>query len=183
MLRNTKTSWGSASRAFHWVLGVLILAMLGYGYWMNHFAARPDRFFHRSIHADIGYVILLLLVLRILWRIFNPSPELPVGTPRWERVVAWVNHAVLYLVTFVVAMLGWALSGARTPDYASFFGWFRVPQFTSPDKAAARAYEENHIWGAYILMALVVLHVLAALYHHFYKRDRVLMRMVDGRSG
>ena len=81
MLRNTKKSWGSVSRAFHWVLGILIIGMLGYGYWMNHFAARPDRFFHRSVHADIGYVVLLMLVLRIVWRIFNPSPPLPAGTP------------------------------------------------------------------------------------------------------
>ena len=183
MLRNTGTGWGSAARAFHWVLGILIIGMLGYGYWMNHFTARPDRFFYRSIHADIGYVVLLLLVLRIVWRIFNPSPSLPVGTPRWERVTAWVNHIALYLVTFIVAMLGWAHSGARTPDYSNWFGLFRVPQFTSPDKAAARAYEENHILGAYILAGLVVLHILAALYHHFYKRDRVLMRMVDGKSG
>ena len=80
--------------------------MVGYSYWMNHFAARPDRFFHRSIHADIGYVVLLLLVLRIVWRVFNPSPALPDGTPRWERVMAWINHGALYLVTFVVAMFG-----------------------------------------------------------------------------
>ncbi len=181
MLRNTRTGWGSTSRAFHWLLGVLIIGMLAYGYWMNHFAARPDRFFHRSIHSNIGYVLLLLLVLRIVWRVFNPSPALPNGTPRWERVAAWINHAALYVVTFVVAMLGWARSGARTPDYSSWFGLFRVPQFTSPDKAAARVYEENHILGAYILMGLVAIHILAALYHHFYKRDRVLLRMVDGK--
>ena len=149
---------------------------------MNHFTARPDRFFYRSIHADIGYVVLLLLVLRIVWRIFNPSPALFNGMPRWERIAAWVNHVALYLVTFVVAMLGWAHSGARTPDYSSLFGWFHVPQFTSPDKAAARAYEDNHILCAYILAGLVALHILAALYHHFYKRDRVLMRMVDGKA-
>ena len=128
-------------------------------------------------------MILLLLVLRIVWRIFNPSPPLPAGTPRWERVAAWVNHFALYLVTFVVAMLVWAHSGAHTPDYSDWFGLFKVPQFTSPDKVAARAYEENHIWGAYILAALVVLHIMAALYHHFYKRDRILMRMIDGKSG
>ncbi|MBI3700055.1 MAG: cytochrome b [Afipia sp.] len=183
MFRNTKTNWGSASRALHWVLSILIIGMLGYGYWMNHFTARSDRFFYRSIHADIGYVILLLLVLRIVWRLFNPSPALPSGTPRWERAAAWISHFALYLVTFVVAMLGWAHSGARTQDYSSFFGLFRVLQFTSPDRAAAHAYEENHMWGAYILAGLVALHLLASLYHHFYKRDRVLMRMVDGKSG
>lgn len=183
MLRNTKTSWGSMSRALHWVLGVTIISMLIYGYWLNHFAARPDRFFHRSIHADIGYMIILFLALRLIWRAINPSPSLPAETPRWERIVASINHALLYVVTFVVAMLGWAHSGARAQNYSSFFGWFNVPQFTSPDRAAAKAYEDNHILGAYILAGLVALHIVAALYHHFYKRDRVLMRMVDGKPG
>ncbi len=181
MLKNTKNSWGSVSRGFHWGLGTLIIGMLGYGYWMNHFTARPDRFFHRSIHADIGYIVLLLLVLRIIWRLFNPSPALPVGTPMWERALARINQGLLYLVTFVVAMLGWAHSGAHTPDYSNWFGLFRVPQFTSPDKAAARFYEDNHILGAYILMGLVALHILAALYHHVVKGDKVMSGIIDGK--
>ena len=146
-------------------------------------AARPDRFFYRSIHADIGYIVLLLMVLRLVWRALNPTPALPSDTLRWQRIVARVSHWSLYAVTLLVAMLGWAHSGAHTPDYSDWFGLFKVPQFTSPDKVAARAYEENHIWGAYILAALVVLHIMAALYHHFYKRDRILMRMIDGKSG
>ncbi len=61
MIRNTTTAWGLVSRAFHWILGLAIIGMIAYGYWLNHWAARPDRFFHRSIHADIGYLILLLM--------------------------------------------------------------------------------------------------------------------------
>jgi cytochrome b561 len=58
-----------------------------------------------------------------------------------------------------------------------------VPQITSPDKAAADAYEERHIFFAYVLLALIVLHLAAALWHHFIKRDRVTARMVDGAAG
>src|SRR6516165_10122172 len=104
-----------------------------------------NRFFYRSIHADIGYVILLLTVIRLLWRGINPTPELPDDTPRWQRLAARISHWALYLTTILVAMLGWAMSGARTQNYASWFGLFNVPQFTSPDKAAANAYEERHI--------------------------------------
>lgn len=183
MVRNTKHSWGSFSRLFHWGLGLAIIGMLAYGWWMNHMAARPDRFFHRSIHADIGYAVLLLMVVRLIWRGVNPVPQPTDGSPRWERLLARFNHVALYLVTIVVALLGWAHSGAHKPSYADWFGLFRVPQFTSENRDNARFFEHWHIWLAYVLIGLVLLHVVAALYHHFVKRDRVLARMVDGEAG
>lgn len=183
MIRNTRQSWGSVARLFHWGLAGLIIGMLGYGLWMNHFAARPDRLFHRSIHADIGYVVLLLMVVRLIWRGMNPVPALPADMPLWERMAAHASHATLYGVTIVVALLGWAHSGAHKPDYADWFGLFRVPQFTSPDKANANFFEHWHIYMAYGLIGLVTLHILAALYHRVVKRDRVVARMVTGDAG
>lgn len=173
--------WDGVSRAFHWGLGLAIIGMLAYGWWMNHIPARPDRYFHRAIHADIGYVILLLTALRLIWRAMRPRPGLPPGTPRWECALAYANQGALYVMTIIVALLGWAHSGAHKPDYASWFGLFDVPQFTSESRANARLFENWHIYLAYVLLAMIVLHVLAALYHHFVRRDRVLMRMVDGR--
>ena len=183
MIRNTSSSWGSVARLFHWVLAVTIVGMLAYGWWMNHVPARPDRFFYRSIHADIGYLVLVLTVVRLIWRAINPAPALPADTPRWQRIAAHISHGALYAVTILVAMLGWAHSGARTPDYSSWFGLFHVPQITSPDKAAAQAYEDRHILFAYLLLALIVVHFAAALWHHFAKSDRVASRMIDGRPG
>jgi cytochrome b561 len=185
MMGNTSSSWGSVSRWFHWILGVAIIGMIAYGWWMNHFAARPDRYFYRSIHADIGYLVLLLTVLRLTWRGVNPTPALPEDTLGWQRIAARVSHALLYLVTILVTVLGWAHSGARPADqnYASFFGWFNVPQFTTPDKVAAHTYEDWHIYAAYVLLALIVLHVVAAVWHHLIRRDRVAMRMVRGEAG
>ncbi len=180
MLRNTPFSWGIVSRAFHWILGLVVIGMLAYGWWMNHLAPRPDRFFHRSIHADIGYVVLLVMAIRLIWRAINPVPAPPPDAPRWERVLARVNHWALYLITIAVALLGWAHSGAHKPDYASWFGLFRVPQFTSTDKATADIFENWHIYMAYVLIALVSIHVLAALYHHFIRRDTVVPRMAGG---
>jgi cytochrome b561 len=182
MMGNTALSWGIVSRWFHWVLGAAIIGMIAYGWWMNHFPARADKFFYRSIHADIGYVVLLLTVIRLIWRGVNPTPELP-DAPQWQRLAARINHWALYLVTILVAMLGWAHSGSRTPNYSDWFGLFHVPQITLPDKAAADAYEERHIMFAYVLLALIVLHVAAAAWHHYVRRDRVTLRMVRGEKG
>jgi len=184
MIRNTTSSWGSVARAFHWIIGLTILCMLAYGWWMNHIPARPDRFFYRNIHADVGYILLTLMILRVIWRAINPRPALPTEMPRWQRVAAAISHGALYLVTFVVIGLGWAHSGARPQgDYGSFFGLFQVPQFTSPDKAAADAYEDRHIFFAYVLLALIVIHLAAAIWHHFIRRDRIAARMVSGEAG
>ncbi|MGO4715122.1 cytochrome b [Bradyrhizobium sp. 2TAF24] len=181
-MKNSTATWGSVARAFHWILGFAIIGMLAYGWWMNHMVPRPDRFFHRSIHADIGYAVLLLTTVRLIWRALSPPPALPEEMRRWERGLATVNHGALYLVTMLVALLGWAHSGAHKPDYADWFGLFRVPQFTSENRANAGLFEDWHIYLAYTLLALIVLHILAALYHHFVRRDRVLARML-GRSG
>jgi len=183
MIRNTAMSWGSVSRWFHWVLGIAIVGMIAYGWWMNHIPPRADKLFYRSVHADIGYLLLLLMVLRLIWRGINPTPEPSADTSRWLRIAATVNHWALYFVTIVVAMLGWAMAGARAPDYSSWFGLFNVPQFTAVDKAAANFYEERHILFAYILLGLIVLHVAAAVWHHFVRRDRVTIRMVTGEQG
>jgi cytochrome b561 len=181
-MNNKVTGWDSVSRMFHWGLGVAIIGMLAYGWWMNRIPARPDRFFHRSIHADIGYVILLMMALRIIWRAFHPVPALPSEMPLWGRVLARINQASLYVLTLLVGFLGWAHSGAHKPDYSSWFGLFRMPQFTTENRINARDYENWHIYMAYVLLALVVLHVVAALYHHVIKRDRVLTRMLDGQA-
>jgi cytochrome b561 len=183
MIRNTTSNWGSVARAFHWILGLTIIGMLAFGWWMNHIPARPDRFFYRSIHADIGYLLLALMVLRLVWRWINPVPAMPVDTPKWERIGARAGHFALYAVVFLVIMLGWAHSGARPQgDYGSFFGLFHVPQFTSPDKATADAFEDRHIYAAYVLLALIVIHLGAAAWHHFIKRAGVTARMVDGKA-
>jgi cytochrome b561 len=182
MIRNTNAGWGSVSRWLHWGLALTIIGMIGFGWWMNHFPARPDRFFYRSIHADIGYVILLLTVLRLVWRLVNPTPAMPAETARWQKIAAHVGHGALYLIVIVVVLLGWAHSGAHTPDYSNFFGLFHVPQFTSPDKAAADTYEDRHILFAYVLLALIAIHFIAALWR-FIRRDRVVARMVTDEVG
>jgi cytochrome b561 len=182
MIRNTTTGWGSVSRWFHWCLAAAIIGMIAFGWWVNHVPARPDRYFYRSIHADIGYLVLLLMVARLGWRIINPTPELPADSARWARIFARISHAALYLVTILVAVLGWAHSGAHAPDYSSFFGLFHVPQFTSPDRELARAYEDRHILFAYVLLALIAVHVIATAWHHYIRRDRVAARMVTGEG-
>ena len=106
-----------------------------------------------------------------------------------ERVAAKATHWAFYILMVLVPLSGWTYVSSQWADGKPlnvptlWFGLFQVPQFTSPDKVAASAYEDRHILFAYVLLALIVVHVAAALWHHYRKRDRVLARMVDGEAG
>src|SRR5436305_7823716 len=97
MIANTDNTWGWPAKLLHWIGTILILLLLGHGWWMTHLAPRgPVRLEHYAGHAALGYDFLVLLVLRLLWRWAHAVPALPTEMPRWERVAAHVSHGALY---------------------------------------------------------------------------------------
>ncbi len=179
MTRNSTTNWGWPAIALHWLGAVLIVFLLAHGWWMTHLAPRPERIGNYDWHAAAGYDLLILLVARLLWRWMNPVPALPGDAAPWERYAAHISHAGLYVLMFATTLVGWALAGTmRTPLQHDLFG-IKVPLFyVNPDRSIHENMEDIHRVLAYVLLALVVVHTAAALYHHFIKRDTVLKRMV-----
>jgi cytochrome b561 len=180
MLRNTATSWGWPAKLLHWVGAAAILVLLVHGWWMTHMAARPDRIANYNWHAALGYDLLALLILRMLWRWANPVPALPAELRPWERTAAQAGHVGLYLLMFGASLTGWALAGTfRTPLSKDLLG-LPVPQILQ-DRAWHDLFEEAHFILSYLLAALVLVHVAGALRHYFIKHNDVLGRMWVGR--
>ena len=181
MVRNTATTWGWASKALHWIGALLILLLLGHGWWMTHLAARPDRLAHYAGHAALGYDLLALVVIRLLWRWLNPVPALPDDLQTWERAAARLGHFLLYVLMFAASLTGWVLAGTfRVPMQRDVFGLSFPILVTNLDRPVRQVVEETHMILAYVLAALVVVHVIGALRHHFVKRNDVLRRMTWG---
>jgi cytochrome b561 len=179
MWRNTRVQWGLAARVLHWLGALMIAVLLGHGWWMTRFST-PPRLPQYAAHADIGYVFLFLVLGRLVWRMLNPTPELPAGSERWERVLAPLTHWLLYILMLAVSGVGWGLAGTfRTPLTGALFGLVHVPQIVF-DPELHETLEDAHKSLAYLLLAVVVLHVVAALRHHFIKRNDVLRRMIGG---
>jgi cytochrome b561 len=123
MTFNTTTRWGWPAKTLHRIGALAILLLLGHGWWMTHMASRPERLAHYAGHSAMGYDLLALTVLRLLWRWLNPVPALPADLKPWERAAARAAHFLLYLLTFVVSVTGWIVATtSRTPMTKDLFG-------------------------------------------------------------
>jgi len=181
MIRNTAARWGWPARTLHWLGAVIILVLLAHGWWMTHMTLRPERLANYAWHSALGFDLLALTVLRLLWRWVNPVPAYPADAKAWERWTAQVAHAGLYVLILVVSVTGWVTANTfRTPITRDLFGLPFPTLVTGLDRALRNAFEETHLVLAYVLAALVVLHVLGALRHHLWKRNEVLRRMTWG---
>jgi cytochrome b561 len=178
---NSKTSWGWPARTLHWLGAVIILVLLAHGWWMTHMTPRPDRLANYAWHAALGYDFMVLIVLRLIWRWLNPVPELPVDSKAWERLAAHTAHWSLYVLMLVVSVTGWLVATTfRVPITKDLLGIDLPAIVTTVERPMRQLIEGSHMVLAYVLAAIVVVHILGALRHHLFKRNDVLRRMTWG---
>lgn len=160
----------------HWIVAALVLVNLAIG--LLHDSVLDGVRGAIPLHKSIGFTVLVLTLGRIGWRLAHRPPPLPSALSRWERTGARATHAAFYALLLAMPLSGWAMGSAgREARYPTrWFGLFDVPHL--PVSAAnAEAGDSAHLVLGYLMAALVVLHVAAALRHHFLLRDGVLARM------
>lgn len=177
LLRNNHEKYGAIAKCFHWVMALAILAMLVIGFKMTGLPMSPDKFRVYGIHKSIGALILIATFLRLFWRFINMVPELPADMPTWQKLGAHGLHVALYILMFVMPLSGWLMSSAAGFQ-VSVFGWFLLPNLIAPDAGLRALLGIAHEILAYAIIALVGLHILAALKHHFIDKDTILRRML-----
>jgi|TARA_B110000483_G_scaffold242295_2_gene327653 cytochrome b561 len=177
MIKNTSDRYGIIAVLIHWIMALVIIGMLCLGLWMVEldyyspwYETGPD------IHRSIGILIFLALIFRLFWRLTNIQPKPEPKLKTWEIRSAAAVHWLLYILIILIATTGYLLS---TADGRSVlvFNWFSLPaKITSiPDQANLSG--RLHYLLAISLMVLAGLHALAALKHHFYDKDKTLVRM------
>jgi cytochrome b561 len=181
MTLNSTTRWGWPAKTLHWIGAAVILVLLVHGWWMTHMTARPDRLANYAWHSALGYDLMALIVVRLLWRWFNPVPALPAGLKPWERMAARTGHILLYVLMLVVSVTGWMVATTfRVPMTRELLGLDVPPIVTAVERSTRQWIEESHMILAYVLAAAVVVHIIGALRHHFFKHNDVLRRMTWG---
>jgi cytochrome b561 len=176
-IRNTTARWGALAQLFHWTIVALILVQLVLANQYNHLPLGMAKLGVIARHKSVGITIFLLAVLRLAWRLMNPVPPLPDTLKPYERVLAHITHFALYAIILVMPITGWIMSSARNFP-VSWFGLVQLPDLVGQNKALYEAMHETHDILAGTLIAVAVLHVLAALKHHFILKDDTLRRML-----
>ena len=166
--------YGLSAILFHWTSFALIafVGALGLSFGL---IPRPNRIFWINIHAVVGLAVLALAVVRILWRLRHAPPDYPEGTPPLTRKLSGPVHWLLYGLMVVLPLVGIVayVWHARVFD----FGLFKVNFGVASNKPVYEAAEEIHEFLAFSLFGLVGLHAIAALWHHFIRKDGLLTRM------
>ncbi|WP_419420299.1 cytochrome b [Legionella sp. D16C41] len=174
-IKNTTARYGLVAITLHWLLAIIVITLLCVGLYMTSLQRSPLQIKLFGLHKEFGIVVLSLVTLRILWRFVNITPKLTI--PRWERVASLTIHWALYILMFAMPLTGWLMSSAAGFP-VSFFGLFTMPNLIAPNDYWRDIFAIAHEFLSNILIALIILHLLGALKHHFYNKDDTIRRML-----
>jgi len=130
-----------------------------------------------SYHKWLGVTVFLIVVIRVIWRATHTPPALPDSIAVWQQRAAHGLHHLLYVLMFAIPVTGWLMSSAKGVPTV-YLGLIPLPDLLGKDKALGHLLENIHATLNYLMLALLVLHVAAALKHHFIERDDTLARML-----
>ncbi len=176
--RNSSRRYGLVSIVLHWLVALTVFGLFALGYWMvglDYYSPWYRR--APELHKSLGLLLLAVMLVRALWRRFNPPPASLDSHGRVTRLASKLGHGLLYLGLFGVMVSGYLISTAGGRGI-SVFGLFEVPATltTIPNQEDLAGLVHEYLAWALVILAAV--HALAALKHHFIDRDQTLMRML-----
>jgi cytochrome b561 len=170
--------YDSVTKILHWLIFLLVASQYAVGEFMPHIGRKAQDVGLIALHMSLGATILVVIVIAIAWRLIHPVPQLP-ELPGWQRVAATLTHWALYLLVLVMTLLGWAATNYRGWP-APVLGLIPLPAIANKGDRWAHTAGDIHTFLVNVLLGLVILHVVAALYHHFIVRDNVMKRIIPG---
>jgi len=179
-LRNTADTYGALAKFLHWTIVILIIAQYVIIEAAEELPDGLEKLTMVTRHKSIGMLVLGLALVRIAWKLLNKAQPGPVPMPRPQRIAAAAGHGLLYVLILAQPISGWLMSSAANYP-VTFFGWFQFPALVGANEQLHEFYEEVHEFLFSALLVVTVVHVLAALYHHFIRKDDTLRRMLPFR--
>lgn len=164
------------SRLLHWLTAVIVVGMIGVGWWMTGLPLGLLKLKVYAWHKWIGLAVLTLTVLRLLWRWRHPAPPLPDTVAAWEHRLAPLVHWALLALLLAMPISGWAMSSAGGVAVV-WFGLLPLPDFVPRDTALFEVLRTLHRWLSWLLVTAVLLHWAAVVRHDIVRRDGIFRRM------
>lgn len=177
MPNETPTRYTAVAQLLHWVVAALIVTQFTLAWMADDLPLGLHKLVLLARHKSVGMTVLMLAIVRLLWRFRHAPPALPAGMTPLERFLARGTHAAFYVLLFAMPLTGWLMSSAKNYS-VSWFGFFTWPNLIAQNEDAFALLRTVHLYLSYALFAGAVLHIIAALKHHFWNKDDVLRRML-----
>lgn len=173
-----RLQYGTTAKVLHWLIVALLVVQYLIGWLMPDLHRGMQPGVPMTLHISVGFTILVLIVLRLIWRLTHPvAPES--SLPGWQRLSSELVHWMLYILVLATTISGWLFASFRGWS-VSFFYLLPMPMLSSDNAAAGRAIDGLHQAAEWTLLVFIGLHVVAALAHVFIYRDRIMQRMLPG---
>ncbi len=177
-IQNTQNQYGVIAKLLHWAMALMLIGLVIMGLIMVELPlGSVKKLKLYGWHKEWGVLVLMLVSLRLIWRLFNITPALPQNMPSWQKWAATSVHWLFYILMIALPLTGWMLSSASGLPI-SFFGLFVLPDLVSQSTELRSLLSEVHKWLAYSLIGAFFAHAGAALQHHFIHKDDILRRML-----
>ena len=178
---NTVLRYSPPAIVLHWLVALLIFVTFPLGVYMVDLPLSPDKLKLYSYHKRIGITILMLASLRVMWRVTHTPPPLPENLASWHRRASQIVHGLLYGLILAIPLSGWLMSSAKGFQTV-WFGVLPLPDLLDKNRELGDLLANVHQALNFTLLALVILHVGAALKHHFFEHQPFLQRMGWGKK-
>lgn len=176
--KNNASRYGHISLLVHWLVAIVVYGMFALGLWMVTLGYY-DSWYHQApeIHKSIGILLFIVMAFRVIWRFISPPPKPLASYSKLTKVSSIIVQILIYIILFSILISGYLISTADGQPI-SVFGWFDVPALFTGAATQADTAGEVHLYLAWAVVLLSVLHAFAAFKHHFFDRDITLKRML-----
>ena len=172
---NTFEKYGLLAKLFHWFTFIALIIQIPFGFYLVGLEFSDRRIDLENIHILIGITIFYFVLLRLIWKLFNPSPKSEHNFFKGQNLIAKTNHFLLYVGIFAITISG-VLKKLYMGEKLNFFIFQYA--FKESNFQLADSFYVVHIYANYLLIALVSLHILATIAHHVFFKDKILKKML-----
>ena len=173
-VKNTLTEYGLISKFLHWVSAILLLVQIPLGFYLVDLDFSQERIDVENIHVVIGLTIFYLVILRLLNKIINPTPKLDPSIFKGQKLLAKLNHVLLYVTILSITISGILKKLFNGETLLIFFKEFKIKN----NFELGELFYDIHVFSSYLIIALITLHIMAVIIHKFFFNDNLIKKIL-----
>jgi cytochrome b561 len=172
-VKNTLTEYGLISKLLHWISAILLLIQIPLGFYLVDLDFGPERLTVEEIHVTVGLSLFYLVILRLLYKIFNPTPRLEPSVFKGQKFLAKLNHIMLYVTILSITISGILKKLFNGEILIIIFKKIKIQD----NFELSELFYDIHIISNYVLIVLIIIHILAVITHKLFFNDNLLKKM------